>query len=569
MTPLPSHEPWYQSTYGVVSTSDWNLGSQGADIMDNGDVIIWTGRYADRIRQGGEQYFRMLGKVRPGGVEQLTGDARALNHSVLGTPYALFPSFLTTPYEWPWSATGYDVGGKISETFFSFGEQEQFHSDGKNLWAYIAGSARMYKFDLEANTWEWVAGVHRYVAQDSYYTDSSIGANATFDGANFGQPGAIHDGYLYFTGYGPSGAGWPWLRNDFLSVRRMKLTPPYPVETPWPWQGRPAGFTTPGTEAAHYANATKTVQINPATGLPHGFNSDVFAGSFGIKAMAVHDGFLYYAHEFLVVPWVQTTINSDPEVLRRLNAISRMSLTTGLTEPVYYGFSSGKTKGLMRDHASNAADFPNGLTFFDLNGTGTSVSEVRFGSERMAPTLEGFQPHRDMVVLADGTLVFVNIANTLRQGGTLVNDIICTLDLSDWDGVPRRHSRENPGYRTIAGGTFADEQYSGFTFQSNNRKRWFTQDGSRPLLAMVQQHSLATNNVHPDWQNKVVYSTLAIPDSIYEKYQDVGPEFVKVLQRPSTTTTFKVRVNFEGTALKGYAPVHGLTRSGPTEAILG
>jgi hypothetical protein len=553
---LPSYrKPWYQTSYAAFIGQNYNTGSDGyrAMIMNNGDMIVVSSRIVNNLRGLIEEAKMRFVKVAPdGAATTITADSAGLTEAEVSgsnSPFVDNTRFWNWPFGPPYlNASG--GGGILSRTHFKYSyEPDRMISDGVNLWYWNDYLQIMIKMDYLNDTWEWVAGRSSHRLNPTYdvsiSTDSPIGLLAVM-GRN-DQPGnwAYGDGYIYwadYRGYVATGS------SPFYLLRRMGTTAPYPVETLFPEHSTPAG--TSGMTSTQKDDWIHT--INPTTGLLNAFNSDVGVTG-GATAAVVRDGHYYY-----------TCYKPAAPGKLGFTCIARINLTTGLKDTFYYGLFDQTAGSSIRDWKSNTASAPNGVTYTNINGTFEHLYGVH-GAEY--PIYEGFLPWWGATMLADGTFVFSNASNAVAnfyQSQTVPGQQICTIDLNPLLNNPTRHDRANPIYETISNGS--NEQTNRWMWQvPYGKRRWDSWDGSRPTHMMFE--GLETNLVHPDWQNKVVFMPHNFISSANE-WHELGTHMVKVLQRPGTTGGFKIRVNFEGTALKGYAAVHGMRKEAPTQVIL-
>lgn len=561
-----ARKQWFQTSYACLPNGNWNSASQDICILDNGEVWVYMVRISsmfssyiwEGVQIGGEVELTWIGKVSPEGCEQVSGDE-----------FTYGPTLDSYQDAWGYWVPR-DEDFYLPHTGWGFSAaNSQMITDGTFIYIYWnwssngSGSRTNAWYKLDPNTYEFekIAGSYFPDGGDSP-VDSPVGLYATF--GDVGQA-LVHGGWIYFPDipvrFGSS--------QELTSIRRMGLTPPYPVETVWDG-GSPAGYPGTGDPLAliRWWNA-----INPATGLPNNLNDDVFTHSGSSVAryagMAIWEDYIYVLSS-LAAGFVETPFES----FQRIQAIKRIPIEGGSFETLFYGLGYGgyRATAEFRDDINDSLEFPTGIPHDFL-------ANHRVWSFVGVPELEGWDPDLSGIeVSPNGTLFMPNDCGANFQSGfnawgvRIIKFDLPTLIAHYEAEGPWRVDRANPQWDTISGGTAFDESaLDGRQLPANRNRIWLTRMGGTPLLSHQIMPGATMNNVHPDWVGKYVFIQPSITDSVFPL--DLSPDSTNnamiICVLSEGVTDLQANLYFDGIALKSYAAGPGLVRAyAPEEVVL-
>lgn len=564
-TLLPSaRDQWLQWTYAVLPNGNWDAGGQHICILDNGDIWMHMERvmsffsyypFEPDFGDLGETEFTWIGKVHPLGNERVSGD-----EMVYGAEPASVPNSFGYPYP------------KITDTYlpdsaFTYRGNIAAHglmvTDGTMLYLFQAQfdssglRGGWYKIDPNTYEFEFIAGS----AASGPFVDAPVGTDAVI--WDVGQA-VFHDGFIYWVEMYPGlidGVSTPARK----TVRRMSITPPYPVETVTPDFNVPAGW--PGI----LGSSAWFDQINPATGMQNIFNDDILplaGSSTAILGFGIWDGHMYFAAETFASAHAYYYIKRCP-------------LEGGPLELLFYGIGYRDVSNAVnthRDMQNDSAEFPNGLKHQTLN--------IWYESNHYTPDLEGLEPlFTSILIDPEGFLYAQNLAGgRFQSGGNEWGTRIIRFSLpdlvADYEASgPQRINRENPQWDTLNNGTtFWEASNTGKqpgVFQGGipldwpRRRHWSGRDGYVPLISHVLVTGWALNWNAPQWEGKIVFVHPEISESVgalsYTSTATNNAMMVAVLEPGGGE--MELRLNFEGIALKGYGAAPGMPAAYAPEIV--
>ncbi len=514
---------WTMRTHGILPQGNWNDSNEGCLLLDDGTFWLTIHRIASVVGlyDGGSQW---MGTASPEGCIRWSGDLWGIDGH-LGPDNA---------EGWPDDPT--PIWDVIMMGSDDTNEDHMWVHDGKNIYYSVEAvkfgptgqsldGTRIYKLDPSTGLTTWVAGAAYPAGTDNNTAnrDSHNGKSALIPEANLGLSCVDGDReYVYwlqkFPGGGPSQHG--------LTIRRMKLTPPYPVDT------------LPGHNPGKYTTITGE-QINPATGIPNRYDSDFIASL--TSSIGCDDDFIYLGgHD-----------------LRRLS----------------------KTGGPIKTYIWNREFTPTGsrdtLTDYEESPNGAPNQEtLQLGR----PELEGLRIMEGGKLMIKGRkLFFLNEAGvTFISGYNLFGTRFAYFDLDELEATgPQRVNRFSPQWTSIANNSHYFEQGNRYTPQrwaSAGGYHWGWRDGGTPLFSNPFRY-FDINPHAVGWENRIAFVHAEVSPNITGEGYGNNAKVTHVaayLEESATASQFELKIRFTGDLLKGYAAARQIKHAkAPTEVQLG
>lgn len=336
-------------------------------------------------------------------------------------------------------------------------------------------------------------------------------------------------------------------------------------------------------QAGFNSNAWE-MTINPATGLPNAFNSNYLAAQ--PSQMALHDGLDGHTYIYIL------DSSAAGQAIRRIDAQGGGWATLWYTyntdmhlanpDPDYPYLWGDE----YDEHVTDT--IPDGF----LKGYGATAQADRWHKTATnVPQWKGFLGNWiGFAIFGEGSyLAIPSYANTGDApgdgwigGGNNVCQSLCVFPLAeivqtvinpDSPG-PIRHDKANPIFEVVANDSYQVNNItnsSGTKRLSNYKegrypnKAWVWRDGpSRDALMWMQYSNFGVSD-HPHWAGKLYVHHINWSSFLNWAFVGGNARMCNVIAQiePENLVDFthEIRVRFSGTALKGYAPVHGGQKS--------
>ena len=531
---LPSvRKQWHSTPYSfAMAVGDYDYANEGVHILDDGTIWWVMGEAGGSIHCENYQTYVGMGTVSPGGWVQWSGDtwsdrdaADGPNGEVaMADEYYIWDTVLP-PQQWYWVS-------------FTDGRYIYYQIDGQyyeGVGTFDRGN-RFYRLDPQTGLSTWIAGApwSTYSPLDSH--DGRLARLPTYIG-----PYACDRNYFYFaeTDVDSTGTG--------AHIRRMKLEPPYPIETVF--RSNPSiGF---GDQWTIY---------------PDGFRghlqSDYWSSSED-QAMAVYDGYLY-ALQGADLRRVPVTGGSVENIIYGGNTIreDRFSTASGWTHsPDRYWIGWNSARKWPQDSSS-----PFTISEWDYPGV---------------PDLEGLDISNLTEMKVVGNRMFF-INNSANEGANISSNwwgrSFCYFDMDNLleeygKSGPRKPNRANPSWNTISNGTAQWESDAAlnncFPRSSYRDACGYIQNertGSEPLHQWTGDRFDFNPNATAPWNQRLVF--VSMHNNFGEYFDWYEPQNIASAswgvcyleeEGSSAGAQYNLSIQFTGDYLKGYGAARAMS----------
>lgn len=518
---LPSvRNQWHSTPYAFGMLGNFDYVNEGVIVLDDGTIWFHQPEMGGPAHLDQNDYMNSIGTITPRGWTKWSGDhwtsvdaaAGAGNGQAMADEYYIW----NTQFPPVWNS--YDPRPFVTDGRYIYYLMTKFRVGG-----FASDAPRFYRLDPTTGLCTWIAGT------TTGPTDSHDGKLVQLSD-EMGSYTCDRE-YLYWTE--PITLGG--------AVRRMKLEPPYPVETLF------TSISLPFNERWDIGS----------DGFPKRLGSDYLGYNGSEVAMGVHGDYLYFLTE------------AD---LRRIPKTGG-----GSVETIIYG---GKNKREDFDSKTVGwSDIPGagllGWIGYIVDEEGNSIPGSNLGYPGI-PDLDGLYSVDHTSLKAVGNrLFFLNSAGSSGSNNTnwwgrrfSYFDMDVLLDTYASEG-PQRPNRENPQWETISNGTalWEAEPAPRVTHYSLFRACGYIHNeraGSEPLHSHPGSFFDFNPNAVAPWNERLVFSHMMVNFSGYSDWLDFSSQTINIgwgcsyLEETNLRGQFDLSLQFTGDSLKGYAAAHVL-----------